>query len=76
MKVTDIILDLLPVSPPKSSEDHELMVVVQELLNEGGVFYLVAVSENNPLQICETMRERGFEAEVRARGGERSEVMG
>ncbi|GHJ84029.1 hypothetical protein NliqN6_0431 [Naganishia liquefaciens] len=47
MKVTDIILDLLP-----------------ELLQPRGVFYLVAVSENNPQQICQTMKGRGFEAEV------------
>lgn len=29
-----------------------------------GVVYLVAIAENNPEDICQRLREQGFEAEV------------
>ena len=72
MKVTDTVLDLLPVRPLGGGHaqlrKRRLMDTpfpdLQDLLRPRGVFYLVAVSENNPQQICQTMRGRGFEAEV------------
>jgi len=38
---------------------------LQTLLSPRGVFYLVAVPENKPLQIIEDMKERGLTGEVR-----------
>lgn len=67
MKVTDIILDMLPVSTISIFSQaimHLWRNRAQDLLHPGGIFYLVAVSENNPQQICERMRNKGFTAEV------------
>ncbi|KAJ9120117.1 hypothetical protein QFC22_003015 [Naganishia vaughanmartiniae] len=47
MKVTDIVLDMLP-----------------DILSVGGIFYLIAVSENNPREICARMQQKGFTADV------------
>lgn len=72
MKVTHMVLDLLPVSflrgencsMRKRGLTESPFFNLQDLLQPRGVFYLVAVSENDPQQICQTMRGRGFEAEV------------
>lgn len=43
----------------------KLLPFFQELLSPGGLFYMVAVEDNNPTEIISVMRGYGVHAEVR-----------
>ena len=72
MRVTNRLLEQVEVRALsllllcEACEALELMSnFLQTLLSPRGVFYLVAVPENKPLQIIEDMKERGLTGEVR-----------
>jgi tRNA1(Val) A37 N6-methylase TrmN6 len=44
--------------------DWRSLLTLQYLLAPGGRFYLVAVAQNKPDEICERMRQYGLECKV------------
>ncbi|GAA5827408.1 hypothetical protein JCM5353_001463 [Sporobolomyces roseus] len=43
---------------------NKVLEQVDSLLSERGLFYLVAIPQNKPLEILEQMKERGLEGEI------------
>jgi hypothetical protein len=59
MRVTDIVLDMLPVGVLNSQPAD-----IQLVLSPKGRFYLVAVEQNKPLEIIARMKALGLDGSV------------